>query len=267
MASHVLYGPSVPLSTTEVAFVPWSVQVQATSWHNRILANFQQDIEIAINAADQQRTFELLVSHGLSISTSDQQKGPPASFRDWCESASLSSQYHDRRRTRLLTPIYELPATGNPLDDILRPFIIVYSAEEVGLPPIASPTENNAAYITLSVLNPDLALCDDETFVKESGSFLPRDSLVPSFNSLVKSELHVLLVHAEPHSPVWGQHMAQLSELVHSRAYADGLDNLQDTVADARFNEFISWFRASLKGEADYKRLESLQASYRISAV
>lgn len=39
--------------------------------------------------------------------------------------------------TRLMTPVYELPATGNLLDDMLRPYIIVYYAKEVGLP---SPT-------------------------------------------------------------------------------------------------------------------------------
>jgi hypothetical protein len=233
-----------------------------------MLANFQQDIEIAINAADQSRTFELLVSHGLSISTSDQRKEPPASFWDWYQSASLSSQYHDRRKTRLLTPIYELPATGDPLDDMLRPFVIVYSAEEVGLPLIASPTstsENKStiAYVTLSVLNPDLDLCNDEAFLKKSENFLLKDSMVPSFKSLVRSEMHVLLMHAELHSPVWGQHMAQLSELVHSRACAHGLDNLEAVIEDEKLNEFILWFRASLKGKAYYERLESLRASYR----
>lgn len=167
-----------------------------------------------------------------------------------------------------MTPIYELPATGNLLDDFLRPFIIVYSAEEVGLPLIPLPTpksENKSTtdYMTLSVLNPDLALRNDGSSLEESVDFLLRDSMIPSFESLVRSEMHVLLIHAEPHSPVWGQHMAQLSELVHSRACVDIIDNLHEVVADARLNEFTSWFRASLKGEADYERLESLRASYR----
>lgn len=89
--------------------------------------------------------------------------------------------------------------------------------------------------------------------------------MIPSFGLLVKSEMHVLLMRAEPHSPVWGQHMAQLSELVHSRACAaaGGLDNLEEVVADAKLNDFISWFRANIKGGADYERLESLRASYR----
>ncbi|KAK2610068.1 hypothetical protein N8I77_003525 [Diaporthe amygdali] len=227
-----------------------------------------EDIEIAINASDQQRVFEILSSHGLSISSPDHQSATPSSFEEWFKNAPSSSPFHDRRRTRLLTPIYELPATGNPLDDMLRPFIIVYSAEEVGLPLISPPTSSTEtkpteAYITLSVLNPDLALCNNAFSSKETRKSQVMDSMIPSFTSLVKSEMHVLLMHAEVHSPVWGQHMAQLSELVYSRACADGPDNLQEVVANASFKEFISWFRASLKGEADYETLESLRASYR----
>lgn len=167
-----------------------------------------------------------------------------------------------------MTPIYELPATGNPLDDTLRPFIIVYSAEEVGLPLIAPSTSSietkpTEAYITLSVLNPDLALCNNAFPSKEPHKAQVMYSMIPSFASLVMSEMHVLLMHAEVHSPVWGQHMAQLSELVYSRACADGPDNLQEVVANSSLKEFISWFRESLKGEADYETLESLRASYR----
>lgn len=167
----------------------------------------------------------------------------------------------------MLTPIYELPTTGDPVEDMLRPFIIVYSAEEVGLTHIALPTstsenDSTAAYIPLSALNPDLSLCDDELPLNEGDESLLRDSMVPSFKSLVKSEMHVLLTRAKLDSPVWGQHMAQLSELVHSRSCPGGLDNLQELVADERLNEFVSWFRASLKGEANYGKLEGLQASY-----
>lgn len=278
MESRVSYGASLPLCIMEVDCVPWLVGVKASIRHfprywigpNRILANLRQDIEIAINANDQQHAFELLLSHGLSISTSSEQQEKPASFKDWYEStrASSPSQYYDRRKTRLVTPIYELPATGNPLDDMLRPFIIVYSAEEVGLPPIASPMSTSekifkAAYVALSAPNPDIVPCDEKLSLKASEDFLSGNSMVPTFNNLVRSEMHVLLMHAELHSPVWGQHMAQLSELVHSRACVDGLDNLQETVADERLNEFISWFEAGLKGEADYERLESLQETYR----
>lgn len=96
---------------------------------------------------------------------------------------------------------------------MLRPFIVVYSAEKLGLPFIApsiamTETELTEAYTTLSELNQDLALCN-----KSSEESRLVDCMIPSFVSLVKSEMHVLLMHAESHSPLWGQHMAQLSEL------------------------------------------------------
>lgn len=146
---------------------------------------------------------------------------------------------------------------------MLRPFIVVYSAEEVGLPFIAPPiamteTKLTEAYTTLSELNQDLALCN-----KRSEKSRLIDCIIPSFISLVKSEMHVLLIHAGSHSPLWGQHMAQLSELVYSKACVGGSDSLQDLIVDARFEEFISWFQGSLRGAAEYDRLENLRASYR----
>lgn len=246
----------------------WLVDVQAIDMKvsisaNRILTIIWQDIEIAVNAADQHRVFDLLLCQGLSISISDRNSRKTLSFKEWQREAPSFSQFHDRRRTRLVTPIYELPATGDVLDDMLRPFIVVYSAEEVGLPFIAPPTamtetEITGAYTTLSELNQDLALCN-----KGSEKFRLIDAIIPSFISLVKSEMHVLLMHAEPHSPVWGQHMAQLSELVHSRACVGGPDSLQELITDAIFQDFISWFQESLRGAADYDRLENLRASYR----
>lgn len=232
----------------------------------RTLSKALQDIEIAINAADQPRAFDLLTSHGLTISTSSQQNH--ASFSEWCNGASSSSQYHDRRKTRLVTPIYELPLTGDPLDDMLRPFIIVYSAEEVGLsliPLLSSASEDKSltAYVPLSILNPDHASYDKELSSTQSQDIALNDSMVPSFQLLVRSEMHVLLMHAELQSPVWGQHMAQLSELVHSRSCPGGLDNLKELVADARLDDFVQWFRESLKGEADYKKMEDLRIAYR----
>lgn len=270
MASRVLCGPSMLLFIMEAACVLWSVHNQSFALKHGNLTDTLQDIEIAINAADQPRVFDLLLSHGLSISKSNLHKKPATSFIDWCKSMPSSTQYHDRRKARILTPIYELPATGNPLDDLLRPYIIVYSCEKVGLPPISLPSKSRgnqpiSAYVALSKLHPDLAISNDKSPLEKSNSFVIHDCTVPSFTSLLKSEMHTLLMHAEPHSPVWGQHMAQLSELVHSRACARGLDSLEEIVSAARFNDFISWFRSSLKGKADYEGLKSLQASYRKS--
>lgn len=243
----------------------------------------QQDIEIVVNAADQPRVFELLSSHGLSISTPvEQDSEKPASLQDWYETARSvsSSEYRDRRRTRLVTPIYELPATSDPLDYMLRPYIIVYSAEEVGLPsfpPVSSPTSAFTpaaaaapSYVPLSILDPDLARSwRDPSATLPDGLPPLADCMVPSLELLIKSEMHVLLVHAEPRTPAWGQHMAQLSELVHARARRDGkeaggLDMTKALVAiDARLRDFVLWFRASLEGEADYGHgLEKVRASY-----
>ncbi|KAG8165350.1 hypothetical protein KVR01_005625 [Diaporthe batatas] len=221
------------------------------------------DIEIAINAADQKRVFDLLSSQGLTISTPNQYKETPILFEEWQRLAPSFSRFSDRRKARLITPIYELPATGDPLDDMLRPFIVVYSAEQIGLPSIAPPTPMSESgprepYTMLSELNPDLALPD-------MGSENPQvvDCIVPSFASLLKSEMHVLLMHAEPHTPVWGQHMAKLSELVHSESCVGGPDNLEELISDTRLEGFIAWFRGSLSGAADYDNLDGLRATYR----
>ncbi|KAL1849366.1 hypothetical protein Daus18300_013297 [Diaporthe australafricana] len=228
------------------------------------------DIEVAINSADQQRVFELFTSYGLTLSTSEQQERQPGSLREWYETAPSSSKYRDRRRTRLVTPIYELPLSGDPLGDMLRPFIIIYSVETVGLPVIPLPAsvaedKSTATYVPLSILSATYPLRqDDLASPKESVDLLLRDCMVPSFQSLVRSELHVLLMHAEPSSPVWSQHRAQLSELIHSRSCPDGPDGMREVVADEKFNDFIEWFRASLKGEADYHgKLDGLRAAYR----
>ncbi|POS81280.1 hypothetical protein DHEL01_v200330 [Diaporthe helianthi] len=222
------------------------------------------DIEIAINAADQKRAFGLLLSQGLTISFPDQDTESPSSYEEWRRKARSLTQFSDRRKTRLLTPIFELPATGDPLDDMLRPLIVVYSSEEIGLPCIDLPTAISETgphedYTTLSELNQDLAL--PETTGDDGYQLL--DCIVPAFIPLLKSEMHVLLMHAEPHTPVWGQHMAQFSELVHSDSCVGGPDGLRELVADARFKDFIAWFRENLSGGADYDKLEGLRASYR----
>lgn len=110
--------------------------------------------------------------------------------------------------------MYELPRTGDPLDDMMLPFVIIYSADFVGLTPVPAlpgPSLSKSDfmfYTRLSVLQQEPV--EDITDTSD-------DILIPSFSQLVESELHVLLQHAEPQSLVWGQHMAQLSELCHSR--------------------------------------------------
>ncbi|KAJ5206561.1 hypothetical protein N7491_002824 [Penicillium cf. griseofulvum] len=96
-----------------------------------------QDIEIVINEADQARTYELLCSYGCRPSQplSDESALCLDDFEKWCELA-LHYKYYDRRRLRICAPIYELPKTGDSFNDSFYPFIIVYTAERMGLPAV-----------------------------------------------------------------------------------------------------------------------------------
>ncbi|KZN93606.1 hypothetical protein EN45_037890 [Penicillium chrysogenum] len=95
------------------------------------------DIEIVINEADQARTYELLCSYGCRPSQPPSDESAPCldDFEKWCGQA-LHYKYYDRRRLRICTPIYELPKTGDSFNDSFLPFIIVYTAERVGLPAV-----------------------------------------------------------------------------------------------------------------------------------
>jgi hypothetical protein len=85
--------------------------------------------------------------------------------------------------------------------------------------------------------------------------------LVPTFMRLIESEMHVLLRHADFHSTVWGQYMAELSELLRSRSYGRGTDDLEDVI-NPKFSRFLDWVQLSMKGEADYEDLKFLKESY-----
>jgi hypothetical protein len=148
-------------------------------------------------------------------------------------------------RLHSVVPVYELPKTGDPVDDALRPFVILYSAETVGLPGRLQLTSSG------------------ETASEESGSYTPISSivtayktdstcLVPTFASLVASEMHVLLRHAEYQSLPWGQHAAQLSELLRSPSCPGGYDSLPELVERPELAPFAEWMRSYLlDGSAD----------------
>ena len=117
---------------------------------------YKQDIELVINGDDQERAYHLLTSRGFRPSIPEgAAKEPPADYADW-RSRAPSYIYRDRRRVRISTPIYDSPLTGDPIDDAMRPFILLFSAETVGLPKVptitdleASISTNGSAYIRL----------------------------------------------------------------------------------------------------------------------
>lgn len=86
--------------------------------------------------------------------------------------------------------------------------------------------------------------------------------LLPTFTRLVESEMHILLQDPSPDSLEWGQHMAQLSALVHSRFCPGGLDHVP-IIAAPKFHEFIKWVQLSRKGKRDYNALQRLQEDYK----
>jgi len=74
--------------------------------------------------------------------------------------------------------------------------------------------------------------------------------------------MHVLLQDPSPDSLEWGQHMAQLSALVHSRSCPGGLDHVP-VIAASKYHEFIKWVQLSRKGKWDYHALQCLQEDYK----
>jgi len=206
------------------------------------------DIELVINDADQERAFAVLISKGaLPAVPEDSTESRPTEFVRWRELAP-SYRFRDRRRVRLCTPIYELPRTGDPFDDALLPFVILYSAEAVGLRPVLFPEP-------LGVLSgsPYVLVSSDPLVSPESASEGPSGGeivLVPTFPSLVESEVHVLSCSADHLSLVWAQHMAQLSELLRSRSCDKGYDSLQELV-NPRLSQFSGWIQSHLKGDSN----------------
>ena len=151
---------------------------------------------------------------------------------------------------RLSTPIYRLPLTGDPIEDTLLPYVILYSTEIVGLPPVPR----------LGSFEPSSDT--PYTLTSEPSSNGPDITLIPRFSLLVESELHLLLLHADYASPVWGQHTAQLSELLRSRSSPNGHHSLPDLVAPI-FHDFAEWMKDYLEGEANYESLPSLRETYK----
>ncbi|KAI1176584.1 hypothetical protein F4777DRAFT_545988 [Nemania sp. FL0916] len=217
------------------------------------------DIELVINDADQEKAFSILTLHGMSPSVPDASATTPRlEFKRWRELAP-TFWFRDRRRARLCVPIYEFPSTGDPTDDYLLPFLILYPASALNLPPVPStpphqPTVSDVlAYTALKKMT-GLILSD-------RSSRLSLDCWVTNFRHLNCSELHVSLLHSESGSLIWGQHMAQLSELVRSRSYHHSPRGLPDYV-DPPLSEFAQWVELDLKGKADICHLDKLRTDY-----
>ncbi|KAK4127903.1 hypothetical protein N657DRAFT_688091 [Parathielavia appendiculata] len=146
---------------------------------------------------------------------------------------------------------YELPVRGDPVDDALRPFVLLYSAETIGLPRVPFPSEvetfSESGYTPLPFLvSVVMAHRADGT------------TLVPSFPLLIALKMPGPLHHAHYHSPTWGQHAAQLSELLRSRSCEGGYNRLPELV-NLGFHEFAQWMRSHLQGGADSGKLGQLK--------
>ena len=105
-------------------------------------------------------------------------------------------QYRDRRHVRLNTPIYELPWTGDALGRFLRPFVIVYSVEMIGLPEISPLSEMK------DLDGSEMGELDQRDYVRVShlphcilGSDKSR-LLAPGIRRLIQFESHAILKHA-----------------------------------------------------------------------
>ncbi|GKZ72939.1 hypothetical protein AnigIFM60653_002074 [Aspergillus niger] len=222
------------------------------------------DIELVINDIDQAKTFQTLCSYGClpSQPSTDESAPCPKDFETWRELA-LHHQYHDRRHVRLNTPIYELPPTGDALSDFLRPFVIVYSVEMVGLPkvpPLSEIKDPNSSekgeldqrdYVRVSHL-PHCILGSDES---------KSSLLAPGIRRLIQSEIHVILKHAN-RPAVWGQHMAQLSEVIRSPGCGKGFESFHEIVKPPQV-KFAHWLQAHAEGNSSQEALQCIRDEYR----
>ncbi|CAG7944373.1 unnamed protein product [Penicillium olsonii] len=229
---------------------------------------------IVINEADQTRVFELLRSHGCRPSQ-PLPGNPPSEFETWRDLA-LHHEYQDRRRLRPCIPMYELPETGDEFVDAFLPFIVVCSAESVGLPKIPplslikthsqgeqkdvaqrdvdslyQEQRNTQGYVLLSDL-PYYILGSHESH---------SSLLVPEFHLLVQSILHALLQLPE-HTPRWAQFMAELSELLRSPGCVKGPDSLHEVVKPSQLR-FAKWVQHALGGKSENTELRSIRDEYR----
>lgn len=223
---------------------------------NTSIPNFSQDIEIILHDKDQERAFIILTSHGLIPSLpddSDTPLHPYTSFVNWRQEYASPSQYRDRRRLRHGAPIYETPpqpANSDPKTTFTpRMLIILYSAEFAGLAPISSQhsdSPGDTRFIPLAAL--------------QKSTDIPN-CLVPTFQSLVESEIHVLLQDPNHPSPTWCQHAAQLASLVCSGSCPGGMDGLADFVSP-QFQPFAIWLQRSQKGMTDHGALKRMRRDF-----
>lgn len=213
-----------------------------------------------MNDADQERAFTILTSNGFLPSIPDENPRPPdMDFNSWREQYSSPRQYRDRRTFYHGAPIYELsprPTDSNPEPNVIRPWIIIYSAEFAGLAPIPSWTDptQDTLFAPLSALPKAIAICRVPTDL--------RNCLVPTFESLVESEMHVLLQHTELKSALWAHYMDQLSALAHSGCCYGGMDGLSEIVSP-RFKLFTEWIWHGQRGRQGYGALKKLQSDYK----
>lgn len=190
---------------------------------NTSVLDFSQDIEIIVHDEDQERAFIILTAHGLLPPLPDNSDRPLHSytnFVNWRQEYASPSQYRDGRRLRHGAPIYETPphpADSDPKTTFTpRMFIILYSAEFADLAPFSSQHDDSPGdtqFISLTAL--------------QKSTDIPN-CLVPTSQSLVESENHVLLQGPNHPSPTWCQHAAQLASLVYSRSCPGGMDGLAD---------------------------------------
>src|ERR1044071_8866670 len=111
-ASHPPSGALLPPPIMAVGSAPWCVvhsMSRACLGAAALIHSEQQDIELVVNDADQERAFNILTSQGARPAIpEDSGTEQPITFKRWRELASLY-RFRDRRRVRLCVPIYELP--------------------------------------------------------------------------------------------------------------------------------------------------------------
>lgn len=107
----------------------------------------------------------------------------------------------------------------------------MYSAELLGLPtvPPLSEIEASADCEQEEISHHDYVLVGRLPYHILGSHESQLRLVVPQFGRLVQSEMHVLLQLADQLS-TWGQHMAQLSELIHSPGFERGSDSLHEIV-------------------------------------
>lgn len=176
--------------------------------------------------------------------------------------ATDSFNYTDRRMFYLPSPRYRLPHTLFKADEFSLKFILLYSADFVGLPPVPDaatlpPTSSNQPYAALST--------QPEFISSISPVSEDLECLIPSFPYLFRSEIHVIRLHTQIGEVTRGNHKDQLVELIASRNYdRASTERLLDASAIKFINSVILDMPHKSKAGGFWKKLWGSHLSLRV---